>query len=140
MATYDKNKDYTALIRQAVSNGDLYAAANYEQSLNAKIAGEGLPYAQRHDYEGYLNSNSMASGYDKNTDYTAAINKAVAAGDLNSASGLEKMLNAKIIGEGLPYRTSNKYSAATTEKPTYQSQYSDQIDALVSKILNGTSD
>ena len=138
MATYDKNKDYTALINQAVKSGDLFAAANYEQSLNSKIAGEGLPYAQQHNYGDYLGSNSMAGNYDKNTDYTAAINKAVSAGDLSSASGLEKMLNAKIVGEGLPYRTSNKYSAAATEKPTYQSQYSDQINGIVNKILNGT--
>lgn len=138
MVTYDRNKDYTDLINKAVKNGDLFAAANYEQSLNAKIAGEGLPYAQRHDYDDYLHTNSMAGNYDKNTDYTAAINKAVAAGDLSSASGLEKMLNAKIIGEGLPYRTSNKYSAAATEKPTYQSQYSDQINNIVNQILNGT--
>ena len=100
-STYDKNKDYTALINQAVQNGDLFAAANYEQALNAKIAGEGLSYAQQHNYDSYLDKGPISSTYDKNTDYTAAINKAVAAGDMDSAAGLEKMLNAKIIGEGL---------------------------------------
>jgi hypothetical protein len=43
--------------------------------LTPRLRGEGLPYAQRHDYDSNLNSNSMASGYDKNTDYTAAITK-----------------------------------------------------------------
>ncbi|MEA4947047.1 MAG: hypothetical protein VB058_05740 [Oscillospiraceae bacterium] len=138
-ATYDKNKDYTALIRQAVSNGDLNAAANYEQSLNAKIAGEGLSYAPQHNYDQYLGTNPTANTYDKDIDYTAAINKALASGDKSSAKGLEAQLNAKIIGEGLNYNTTNRFSSET-EKPTYTSQYSDQIDALVSKILNGTYD
>jgi len=138
-ATYDKNKDYTALIRQAVSNGDLNAAANYEQSLNAKIAGEGLSYAPQHNYDQYLGTKPTASTYDKDIDYTAAINKALASGDKSSAKVLEAQLNAKIIGEGLNYNTTNRFSSET-EKPTYTSQYSDQIDALVSKILNGTYD
>lgn len=138
-ATYDKNKDYTALIRQAVSNGDLGAAASYEQSLNAKIAGEGLSYAPQHNYDQYLGTNPTASTYDKDIDYTAAINKALASGDKSSAKGLEAQLNAKIIGEGLPYRTSNHFSTED-EKPTYTSQYSDQISSIVNQILNGTYD
>ena len=145
MATYDKNKDYTALIRKSVADGDLFAAAQYEQQLNAKIDGEGLPYQKQNNYSDYLDSNPISSNYDGKVDYTAAINKAVAAGDYNSAAGLEKQLNAKIIGMGLPYRTSNKYASMLTEKQKstapvdpYKSKYSDTIDKLVSGILNGT--
>lgn len=145
MATYDKNKDYTALIRKSVADGDLFAAAQYEQQLNAKIDGEGLPYQKQNNYSDYLDSKPISSNYDGKVDYTAAINKAVAAGDYNSAAGLEKQLNAKIIGMGLPYRTSNKYASMLTEKQKstapvdpYKSKYSDTIDKLVSGILNGT--
>lgn len=141
MAAYDKNKDYTALIRKSVADGDLFAAAQYEQQLNAKIDGERLPYQKQNNYSDYLDSNPISDTYDGKVDYTAAINKAVAAGDYNSAAGLEKQLNAKIIGMGLPYRTSNKYaSMQKTSQPAapYQSKYSDAIDKLVSGILGGT--
>lgn len=145
MAAYDKNKDYTDLIQKAVASGDLFAAAQYEQQLNAKIDGEGLPYQKQNNYTDYLGSNPISGNYNKDIDYTAAIQKAAASGDITSAAGLEKELNAKILGEGLPYRTVNKYTTMLTEKKQganpvkpYQSKYSDAIDKLVSGILNGT--
>lgn len=60
----------------------------------------------------------MAVAYDKNKDYTAAINKAVAAGDYASAAKLEQQKNAKIAGEGLSYTPTNNYSQyLNTYKP-----------------------
>lgn len=51
----------------------------------------------------------MAIKYDKNVDYQAEINKAVARGDYASAKILEQQRNAKIAGEGL-----KEYSMTTT--------------------------
>ena len=43
----------------------------------------------------------MATFYDKNTDYKALMDKAIAAGDTASAAFYESLRNAKIRGEGL---------------------------------------
>jgi len=51
----------------------------------------------------------MAIKYDKNVDYQAEINKAVARGDYASAKVLEQQRNAKIAGEGI-----KDYSMTTT--------------------------
>ncbi len=51
----------------------------------------------------------MAIKYDKNVDYQAEINKAVARGDYASAKILEQQRNAKIAGEGI-----KDYSMSTT--------------------------
>lgn len=54
MSDYDKNTDYTALIRQAAAIGDYTGAADYEKKRNAKILGEGLSYAATNEYADYL--------------------------------------------------------------------------------------
>ena len=51
---YDSNKDYSALISDAVSRGDYQSAAVYEAYRNAKIANQGLPYEQTNNYSQYL--------------------------------------------------------------------------------------
>ena len=53
MPTYSTNVDYSDLIAQEAAKGaganrDLLA--QYESQRNAKIAGEGLPYARTYDY------------------------------------------------------------------------------------------
>lgn len=51
---YDSNKDYSAMISDAVSRGDYQSAAVYEAYRNAKIANQGLPYEQTNNYSQYL--------------------------------------------------------------------------------------
>ena len=53
--------------------------------------------------------------YDKNTDYQAAINSAVAAKDYTAAAQYEKLRNAKIRGEGLNYEQTNQYASYLPE-------------------------
>ena len=53
--------------------------------------------------------------YDKNTDYQAAINSAVAAKDYAAAAQYEKLRNAKIRGEGLNYEQTNQYASYLPE-------------------------
>ncbi|MBP3413027.1 MAG: hypothetical protein J6K89_07165 [Oscillospiraceae bacterium] len=55
LQTYDPNVDYMKKMQQAAEQGDMEAAARYEQQRNEKIKGEGLTqYAQTHDYAKYL--------------------------------------------------------------------------------------
>lgn len=53
--------------------------------------------------------------YDKNTDYQAAINSAVAAKDYAAAAQYEKLRNAKIQGEGLNFEQTNQYASYLPE-------------------------
>ena len=53
--------------------------------------------------------------YDKNTDYQAAINRAVAAKDYAAAAQYEKLRNAKIQGEGLNFEQTNQYASYLPE-------------------------
>ena len=53
--------------------------------------------------------------YDKNTDYQAAINSAVAAKDYAAAAQYEKLRNAKIQGEGLNYEQTHQYASYLPE-------------------------
>lgn len=65
MATYgyDKNKDYQALIDEAVRNNDYAQAAIYEQQRNEKIAGEGLDFSPTNKYANYLNGGAWGNSY-----------------------------------------------------------------------------
>lgn len=63
-STYDKDKDYSDLIDQAVANKDFESAAVYEQQRNAKIAGEGLDYGQTSDWEKYLPKTQQGQSMD----------------------------------------------------------------------------
>lgn len=85
-------------------------------------------------------------GYDKNTDYSLAIQDAVNRGDLYSAAQLEQQRNAKIDGEGITaYQKTNQYSAylpggsayaagATGEKYAYENPYQSEIDRLLGEL------
>lgn len=55
---------------------------------------------------------SYAKKYNKDTDYTALIEQAKAAGDLPAAAYFEQQRNAKIVGQKLQnqYKTTNTYS------------------------------
>ena len=78
--------------------------------------------------------------YDLSTDYQAQINAAVAKGDYKTAAQLEAARNAKILGEGLNYQTTNKYGKyadGTTAAPQYgydpKVDYQAEINAAVAK-------
>lgn len=67
--TYDKEKDYQAMINEAVGGGDYRSAALYEQQRNQKIAdmnaaGTNTKNHQQTDlYSKYLNGGNDAKGY-----------------------------------------------------------------------------
>ncbi len=71
--TWDANTDYQAIINDAVAKGDYTAAAQAEQSRNAKIQATGSNYATTNNYSSYLNNaGTGASGGSgsKNSPYT----------------------------------------------------------------------
>ena len=70
--TYDRDTDYTLLIREAVAAGDLAAAARYEQQRNQKILSEGMDYPTTNQYAAYLPENRYAFDPGADADYTAA--------------------------------------------------------------------
>lgn len=102
---YDTDLDYTGLIRQAADSGDPAAAARYEQARNAKIAGEGLPYAATNDYAAWLPGATGAS-----MDFMALINEAVRSGDLAAAARYEQQRNRKIRDQGLTYPETSQFT------------------------------
>nr|DAN18057.1 MAG TPA: hypothetical protein [Caudoviricetes sp.] len=66
--------------------------------------------------------------YDANTDYTAQIEKAAAAGNYREAAILEQQRNAKISGEKLDYDPTSKYASYLSGDPSY-----------VGSVLSGTN-
>ena len=133
MATYNKDIDYSDLIRQAAAKGDYQGAAQYEQLRNQKIVGEKLNYGQTNNYTQYLGGKTSNDAYDQNTDYQALINQAVAKGDYNAAGLYERQRNAKIAGMNMT-GVSKTYNY--NQIPDYQSTYKPKISELVDNIQN----
>lgn len=104
--SYDPNVDYSALMDEAVKNGDLASAGKYEQQRNEKIAAEGLNYEQTNQYSQYY---KKPEGYDPDKDYSAMMGDAAANNDFMGAAAAEAARNAKIEGEGMDYSQTNKY-------------------------------
>lgn len=75
--------------------------------------------------------------YNKNTDYTALIDKAVAKGDYKSAAQYESQRNEKVIGEGLTqYKVTSDYAPYLD---TYHSNYAKQLTDA-SNAVSGIQD
>lgn len=145
---YDKNKDYTTLINDAVNSGDYYSAAQYEQQRNEKITNEGLDYATTNRFSGWLDD----------TDYSTILKDQMASGaSADTVSETLKKRTQKAAGtEGLQqyayddtYNTAMDYILNYNNKsnqefsydtaPSWTSKYTDQINSLVSKLLNRDS-
>lgn len=154
---YDKNKDYQALINQAVKKGDYKAAAQYEQQRNEKIADLNATNTNKYnatqtsDYAGWLDKtdystigrqqmDSGASWQDVLSTYNSRLDKA------SSTKGMEKYVNDDIQQEMMDYIIANQNtpemptfdmpSYSADSRPTYESKYNAQIDALLNQLLN----
>jgi hypothetical protein len=145
---YEKDKDYQALINDAVGSGDYKSAAQYEQQRNEKISGEGITnYEQTNKYSGWLDD----------TDYSVILNDQMASGASadDVADTLGKRVNKAAGTEGLSqYAYDDVYSAAMDyilnnnkasqefkyeEAPAWSSKYSEQIDELTQALLGRDS-
>lgn len=124
---YDKNKDYQAMINQAVAAGDMHSAAQYEQQRNAKIVGEGKQMAQTNNYADYLPKTYDGTEYYSDVDYAGKMNEAARERNWDAFSTYEKQRNAKIAGDG---------KSQTPTSYTYTPQYDTQINELLGKLTS----
>ena len=76
----------------------------------------------------------MKMSYNKDTDYQAKIDEAVASGDYESAAQYEKSRNEKIDAEKLDYEKTNRFSG-WLDKTDYSDVLKDQMSKGASKIL-----
>lgn len=144
--SFDNDVDYQARINAAVAAGDMTSAAAAERQRNAKIDATGSPYQKTNNYSQYLANGTQNSGntyYDKNVDYQAEINKATAAGDMQTAALLERQRNAKISGEGITdYQQTREHAAYNpSASKTYNDQsYNSELDymaGMMQAVQNG---
>lgn len=144
--SFDNNVDYQARINAAVAAGDMTSAAAAERQRNAKIDATGSSYQKTNNYSQYLANGTQNSGntyYDKNVDYQAEINKATAAGDMQTAALLERQRNAKISGEGITdYQQTREHAAYNpSASKTYNDQsYNSELDymaGMMQAVQNG---
>ena len=151
---YDPNKDYQAIINDAVAKGDYKTAAQAEQARNEKIADLNATGTNKwnatatNKYQGWLDDtdysligrqqmDSGASADDVLKTYNSRLAKAT------GTVGLEKYANDAFQQEMLDYILNYKsepsfnYTSyiANNPKPTYTSSYSDQIDKMLNEIL-----
>lgn len=95
-------------------NYDITSAAQKAASA-VKKASSGEQMAARPVTQPVAQPSAGGVQYDKNTDYQAAINSAVAAKDYAAAAQYEKLRNAKIQGEGLNFEQTKQYASYLPE-------------------------
>lgn len=129
---YDKDTDYTDLIRQATARGDNMAAAIYEQQRNAKVAGEGLTgMVQTNDYAQYLPVKDVPD-YD-DTHRRQAETLLTERDTSGQRARIDQMLDA-LLGEQFDYDpASDKLYAA------YRRQYERQADLAAANALGAAA-
>ena len=144
--SFDNDVDYQARINAAVAAGDMTSAALAERQRNAKIDATGGSHQKTNNYSQYLTNGTQNSGntyYDKDVNYQAEINKATAAGDMQTAALLERQRNAKISGEGITdYQQTREHAAYNpSASKTYNGQnYNSELDymaGMMQAVQNG---
>lgn len=150
---YNKDTDYQALIDAAVKKGDYKSAAQYEQQRNEKITalnatgGNKYNATTTNNYSGWLDNTDYgtigkqqmmlgASAEDVLDTYNNRYNKA------NGTVGLQQYANDDLQAEMWDYIQNNwkkevpTFSFDMGSKPTYESQYMGQINALAQQLIN----
>lgn len=122
MTAYDKNIDYSDLIAQEAAKGvnaDKALLAQYEAARNAKIAGEGLDYAQTNYYTQEV---TEPRHFYKATDQSDYIREIYAAAERQSLAALENAYKDELAAydaesAALPsiYRDAQNRAAAAGE-------------------------
>lgn len=134
---YSKEIDYQSKIEEAAANGDYKSAAQYEQSRNEKIDGEGLSYEKTNRYTGWLDDtdysemlkSQMSSGTSKNT-VSDTLRKRVAKA--SGTEGLSRYAYDSIYDDAIRYIMGEGFY---TEKPKYENTYENDISKLFEKLL-----
>lgn len=137
--SYDKNKDYKALMDEAASRGDYKAAARYEQQRNEKIKSEGMSYKTSSDYAGWLDDR----------DYGEEIKSAVSSGSskrrvaellggrmekAGSTVGMDKYVKDDIYDMAVDYLSTSSKPSYTSYGGSYKSSYQSGVQKLLDKL------
>lgn len=142
MATYDKNKDYQALMDAAAAAGKYKDAATLEQERNAKITGEGLNYGTTNSYGGWLDpvdhstilQQQMASGADA-SDVSGTLDQRMQKA--SSTKGMEQYVYDDVSRSALDYIKNNLSGGLNYNNASaYTGKYDSQLDQLVQQLLN----
>ena len=144
------NTNWSTKINEAQAAGDYKLAAQYEQARNDKINSSNYTGNQTttNNYAGWLDTtdyssigwdqmNSGASAEDVLDTYKKRIDKA------SNTVGMEKFVNDEHSQAMLDYILANQevsvapsYSFDYSSRPSYASNYSAKIDAMLDQILN----
>ena len=166
---YDKNVDYSLLIKEAEAAGDYKAAAKYEQQRNEKIADMGLKYEQTNKYQTSTTPASSAPAGFTGSATTVGVNtqnQQALKDEMNANSQAwwnttdpaekERLHNRNLEIQGILGGTvafddktgtwsgdaaaqpilQPSFNYDTSSRPTYESNYNEQINAMLDSILN----
>lgn len=136
---YNKNTDYSKLIKESADGGDYVKAAEYEKARNEKIDGEKLGYEKTNDYGGWLDK----------TDYGTVIQKKISAGASRSSvadtlkkrvskasgtKGLTQYAHDSIYDSAVKYIMNGNKFTYSDNAPKYSDKYSRRIESLLEDL------
>lgn len=143
--TYDTKTDYSKLMQEDAAIGNYTGAYNNQQKRNAKIADQGLNYAQTHEYDAYNPAVRYTYDPSTNADYTKYQKQADKAyNKVASATGYDPTKNAeytqfqgKMSDLFNRFMNQKKFSYDPQSDPLYQ-QYAQQYTTLGKQAMIDT--
>lgn len=148
---YSKDKDYQALIDEAVKNGDYASASRYEKERNEKIDGEGLSYTKTNNYAKPKGVDDATYNKMQNTSFNSSAS--VQGATQTAADALHKVnkltntdsiisdrtrdaMNGSFNVPGV-VKVADRYLAEQIQKiQSGKTSYSDQLQKMMDKIMN----
>ena len=132
---YNKDTDYSKLIKESVEGGNYSKAAEYEKARNEKIDGEKLSYEKTNDYSGWLDK----------TDYGTVIQKKIASGASRSSvadtlrtrikkasgtKGLTQYAHDSIYDSAVKYIMNGNRFEFSDRTPKYSDRYASSLESV----------
>ena len=132
---YNKDTDYSKLIKESVEGGNYSKAAEYEKARNEKIDGEKLSYKKTNDYSGWLDK----------TDYGTVIQKKIASGASRSSvadtlrtrikkasgtKGLTQYAHDSIYDSAVKYIMNGNMFEFSDRTPKYSDRYASSLESV----------
>lgn len=136
---YNKDTDYSKLIKESVDGGNYSKAAEYEKARNEKIDGEKLSYKKTNDYSGWLDK----------TDYGTVIQKKIASGASRSSvadtlrtrikkasgtKGLTQYAHDSIYDSAVKYIMNGNRFEFSDRTPKYSDRYASRLESVADEL------
>ena len=136
---YNKDTDYSKLIKESVEGGNYSKAAEYEKARNEKIDGEKLSYKKTNDYSGWLDK----------TDYGTVIQKKIASGASRSSvadtlrtrikkasgtKGLTQYAHDSIYDSAVKYIMNGNRFEFSDRTPKYSDRYASSLESVADEL------